>query len=736
LPRAAELGVKADPSHDEIRIGGEGKGDMGLILKGVLLGLLTACVTTIGDDLISLNHSYNFAIPQSYPFVLIAVNACVWGSLGCLSGALVLYLRSKVAQSSFSRYEDLIWTLCYVGPFLVLYTVLSSLYFEPWTLRWTARDSSLSIAWILLLLGILTILTRTRVRRGRSSPIAFLPELSMVVSMLCFCGNLDAQLHFKLRQTFGLPGGKSAYYCYGAFFFASTYLLALLASLSCKRTVVVRNWALFVMLLLSLPLAALSTFRVWQHTLPIFHIAERAQKQARDSKLSPIILIVVDTARADRFSTYGYPKETSPTLDRFAKDTLIFENCYASAPSTVPSHASLFTALYPLEHGAHYVEAGSRKSDTFLPDSPAPMYGAVPNLIELLKDNGYVTGAIVSNTFLRPDYGFGRGFDYYNASRNIGRIRSYFRPIAHIVCLATSSFHETFMPYRVASQINAEVFAWLEKFSKKPFFLFINYMDPHDSYFPPSPFDSLFGEEGRIHIHRFVPALKRHLGLMGRREYLRYLGTQYDGEIAYVDRELGRLFEKIRGLGIYESSLIVVTSDHGEFLGEHSLRWHGTYMYEEVLRVPLLIKFPFSSRTGVEANPIQMVDIGPTIFDILRLPLPGDLSGTPYGDPEKPIVGEFFKSTLGVGVHRVLYQGKHKLMHYTQSRNSELYDLGEDPGETRDLSKEKERAVLKLSDRLSEWQTKHPPREKRESADVKVPSQEVLEDLRALGYIK
>jgi arylsulfatase A-like enzyme len=135
-----------------------------------------------------------------------------------------------------------------------------------------------------------------------------------------------------------------------------------------------------------------------------------------------------------------------------------------------------------------------------------------------------------------------------------------------------------------------------------------------------------------------------------------------------------------------------------------------THMYEEAIKVPLIIKFPFSSRTGTEAAPIQMVDILPTVLGICEVPVPEGLSGTPYGIPEKPIVGEFFSSALEGGIDRVIYEGQHKLMHYTQSKVPELYDLKEDPGEARDLNEEREDVSSMLSCRLTEWTKDHPAR--------------------------
>jgi arylsulfatase A-like enzyme len=364
------------------------------------------------------------------------------------------------------------------------------------------------------------------------------------------------------------------------------------------------------------------------------------------------------------------------------------------------------------------------------------MYSEAPSLVEPLREHGYLTGAIVSNIVLKPYFGFARGFDYYSNWRNIGDIRLYFLPITHIVSLTTNSFHEIFATYRVASEINDEVCRWFEQFSLRPFFLFVNYMDPHAPYVPPAPFDSLYRTRGPRRVHRTKTLLEYRLGKIDRPTYFAYLGSQYDGEIACLDRELGKLFDRMKELGIYDSSFVIVTSDHGELLGEHDLLAHVTDMYEEALRIPLVVKFPFSGRRGLERRPIHLVDILPTVFDWCGLPLPEGLSGSPYGKPEKPIVGELFKDKSGGSVHRVLYQGPYKLMQYDGPRAAELYDLKRDPGETRDLGSERSDIVLDLSVQLEQWREKHPPRGVRTVAAEAMPPKEVYDDLKALGYIR
>jgi arylsulfatase A-like enzyme len=354
----------------------------------------------------------------------------------------------------------------------------------------------------------------------------------------------------------------------------------------------------------------------------------------------------------------------------------------------------------------------------------------------LLRKHGYTTAAIIANYSLSASLGFDRGFDYYLARRNVDGLRLNFRPIAHLVPNVINAFPEIRGRYRKASHINSEVFQWLEEFRGETFFLLVNYMEPHMPYAPPKPFDTMFQRNDKPYNYSWLPSLSFFLGLINSSELAEYISTQYDGEIAYLDHELGRLFQKMKKLGIYESSLIIVTSDHGEFLGEHSALGHASYLYEQVLKVPLLIKLPFASRTGIEPRPIQTVDILPTAFDICGLPLPGGLSGSPWRTSHSPIVGEYFNTQLGAGIHRVIYEGRYKLMYYTHSRDPELYDLKQDLGEATNLRDDKKQIVATLSRRLSEWTKAHPPRGSDEDGASKELPKTVLEDLKALGYIK
>jgi len=213
-----------------------------------------------------------------------------------------------------------------------------------------------------------------------------------------------------------------------------------------------------------------------------------------------------------------------------------------------------------------------------------------------------------------------------------------------------------------------------------------------------------------------------------------FLLSQYDGEIAYLDHHLGKLFSKLKELEIYDSSLVIITSDHGDLFGEHGLYFHGTPMYEGVVKVPLVIKFPFSRRVGYEKRMITLADLYPTILSICDLPTPDGISGKSFGNGSMPIVSEL--NNYRLGEHRILYDGHYKYMTYQHQRKSELYDLKKDPSEKLNLSDKLPVITAAMNKKLKEWINKHKPRhDKNKDREELILSQDVVEGLKALGYI-
>ncbi|MBY0279488.1 sulfatase [Candidatus Binatia bacterium] len=357
-----------------------------------------------------------------------------------------------------------------------------------------------------------------------------------------------------------------------------------------------------------------------------------------------VILLVVDTLRAQSMSVYGYDRDTTPNLEAFADDAVTYEKAISPGTWTVPAHASLLTGRWPSFHGAERV-VGDRL--LALPIDPG-----VPTLAEVLSREDWRTGAFVANTtYLSSVLGFARGFRTYWENHPLLR----------------------------ADGILKEAAAWLAAEPGKSF-LFVNVLDPHEPYEPPPPFDTRFpGRDpslgGSLDPLRngtpLTPAIVAHLV------------SQYDGEIAFTDEELGKFFAELKKQGRYDSSLIFVTADHGELLGEHGLAGHGLEPFEPLVRVPLLVKYPGNTAGGTRiARRVSTMAIFATVFHALGIALPEGTQAVPVNLPQPVLVEDIDPAGRRV---RAAYEGTQKLVEArTRDGNVEsaLYDLETDPIET------------------------------------------------------
>ena len=300
-----------------------------------------------------------------------------------------------------------------------------------------------------------------------------------------------------------------------------------------------------------------------------------------------IILISLDTLRADHLGTYGYQRNTSPTIDAFAKESIVFENAVVQAPNTLPSHMSIMTSLYPHFHGV--------KSNTSLPEEGV-------TLAELLREGGFATAAFTDGGWMRAAFGFSQGFETYDGEEKIG-----------------------------IAKILPKVKKWLDKNSSQPFFLFLHCYDIHSPYDPPPPYDTMFHDT--VYTVSFVPSTENlrlaawnHIRLND--QDLRYAVCLYDGGIRYTDDMLGKFFAYLRNANLYDKTLIIVTSDHGEEFMEHGSFLHWQLYYRPNLHVPLIIHLPASSQKGVRIDDlVQSIDLLPTVLDLAGLPEHSEAQG-------------------------------------------------------------------------------------------------------------
>ena len=343
---------------------------------------------------------------------------------------------------------------------------------------------------------------------------------------------------------------------------------------------------------------------------------------------SNVLLVTFDTTRADRVGCYGNEAIKTPTLDRLAREGVIFSKATATAPTTVPAHASIITGLYPEHHGA-YVNGSFRLTDEH------------QTLAETLADKGYATGAVISAFVLDSRFGLDQGFDRYDDD------------------LSDCEEPPIFL-YKEskADRTTQRAIEWLRGATEKPFFYWVHYFDPHALYEPPSPYAE------------------------------QYAGNPYDGEIAFVDAQLGKLVDVLDELGITDRTLVVVMGDHGDSLGQHNELTHAFLTYEATLRVPFVMRCGQRLGGGVHVSRrVSQVDVVPTLHSLLGLEAPPRTDGIDLTQeiPEaRPIIAETRHGLLafGWGVQLAVYVGDDK---YIYGPKPALYDLSQDRDELNNI---------------------------------------------------
>ena len=406
-----------------------------------------------------------------------------------------------------------------------------------------------------------------------------------------------------------------------------------------------------------------------------------------------VILITVDTLRADHVGCYGAKQVKTPTIDALASDGIQFERSLSQVPLTWPSHAAILTGTYPFQNGVQ--------------DFTAPPLGPqFRTVAQAFHAAGYATGAVVSSFVLDRSWGLARGFDFYDDA---------FSP-------ASFQQKDLGLVDRRAGESVSRTLTWLGK-TRRPFFLWLHLYDPHSPYDPPEPYRT---------------AYKDHL---------------YDGEIAYADHELARLIAWLKGRGLYDGSAIVFVSDHGESLGDHGEREHGFFLYHSTTQVPLIVKPPASRRrqAGKVTVPVETVSIAPTLLALPGIhdpiekqfqakPLPTGRSGDAAqgSAPDVAAYSETFYpfSSFGWSPLHALESTRY---HYIDAPQPELYDVETDPEEKTNLAAQQPAVIAVLRSRLREKLHDHPFAAPEAAGASKSSgsalSPEAAEKLQALGYV-
>jgi len=453
-----------------------------------------------------------------------------------------------------------------------------------------------------------------------------------------------------------------------------------------------------------------------------------------------VILIVLDTVRADHLSCYGYPRNTTPNLKAFADEAVRYEHAIATSSWTVPTHGSLFTGLMPSEHGAHRrTEAQTEADGLYQPLAEHNM-----TLAEILADNGYYTGSVVGNSgFLKRELGFAQGFFYYD-DRDRAVISTampgVFSPALWWCELYKRIVHGDWNWRRAADDVTDSAMAWMGRDVGRPLFLFVNYMDAHTPYRAHPEFDQQLGISGSsVRSEPAQPPAGKSPGKPdpGMQQDI----DRYDSEIAYIDAYLGKLFACLKERDLYDHSLIIVTSDHGESFGEHGMVDHGNAPYEEEVHVPLIIRYPGGRMNGSKAEATSLANIMPTVLDYLQIehPDPTWLARVPKRNRVMAEVRPFkdrFGRSQGGWVSRALYEneGMKVITQSVVTGQAELYDLSTDPCETRDLASQKRGLVERATNWLEVWYAEVVSRRPDHDETAQL-SQGLVQKLRSIGYV-
>ncbi|MGA2001893.1 MAG: sulfatase-like hydrolase/transferase [Terriglobales bacterium] len=413
---------------------------------------------------------------------------------------------------------------------------------------------------------------------------------------------------------------------------------------------------------------------------------EPASSQVSPGKSPNIILITLDTTRADRMGFLGSKRGVTPNLDTLAKDSAVFARAYSQVALTPPSHATIFTGTYPQFHHVN--------------DMQDPLPPDVPYTPEILHVYGYKTAAFLGAIVLKaePPYvpGFDRGFDTYDAD-------------FHDEGVGEDRFSTV---QRRGFEVVTRALAWLDKHPKGPFFMWVHLYDAHDPYIPPEPYKT------------------------------RYASEPYDGGIAYEDAAVGKLLEQLKSRGLYDGAVMAVMADHGESLGAHGEDTHGVFLYDETIHVPLLIKLPHAAAAGKKIeNRVELVDVAPTLLQEVGIAIPPEMQGESllslmkdgvspaWHDRPAYSQAEYPHNSFGWSALRSLRAEKY---FYVQAPRRELYDESKDPKSEHNLAGSSAAVADTLAGHLQDLRKKTSRARTAPKAELDPAAQEKL---GALGYL-
>ncbi len=398
-----------------------------------------------------------------------------------------------------------------------------------------------------------------------------------------------------------------------------------------------------------------------------------------------VLLITIDTLRADHLACYGYQKIHTPHIDQLAAAGIRFANAFSAVPITLPSHTVILTGSYPMHTGMHDFSGNK-------------LNASQPTLATILRAQGYTTGAVVGSAVLDSRFGLNRGFDFYYSNFDFSR-------------LSESNLDDMERP---GNEVVDRGLAWLARNGQKKFFLWLHLYDPHFPYHPPAPYSTEY---------------KTH---------------PYDGEIAFDDAQVGRVLRYLKEKNLYDRTLIVLAADHGEGLGEHGEKTHGFFIYDSTLHVPLIVKLPASRAAAprVVKSSVGLVDIAPTILAVTGAGVPKEAQGRNLlplmSGPEDKTPAELYAETYLPRIHfdwselRGNLIGNYK---FIEAPRPELYDLAADPHELHNLFYDKKLVADGMQKRLIQMIGQDTAKSPGQSAQASPVDPILAERLKSLGYV-
>jgi len=697
LSGAAKFMAKTDTSRNRVIL-------ITALSMGITFGLLDICIGLKSQDYRFLSISsilIPLAVTTGFYFI------CYMASWYLIVCRLVSRFKLNIESSAIS------------SGFLIGITVISiSLNYEMLIGR-QPIDRIFSLLFILTvsaIIAVLIYLALTKIIEVKNPGITGL-KASLIIPII-----LGVTLFFIFLQKFvAVP----VMILYGAYIASVLVTIGALSYISAEK---LRALSVLTVIMLLIVLGSLLAVLVDQKRNNIAPSKSVSKSSVKSSErgIKHVILITVDTLRTDVLSSYGSQSVQTPNIDGLSADGVLFKNAYSSSPWTLPAFASIMTGLPP---GTHLTTKASSK----LPKK-------FKTTAEYMLGSGYYTGALVRNIFLHPEYNIDQGFvDYYHYPKFSRYVRSFGRALINF------AFGKNLRNDVSTEDITDLSINWLEEQRDKDFFFWVHYFDPHQPYAPPEAYIADKSEppprigmefNGAKHIRsgHLVPTERE-------REWIKEL---YDAEVRYVDDNLGRLFEYLKKSGLYEDSLIILTSDHGEEFWDHGGFEHGHALYNEVIQVPLIIKLPGENQVKEEKMRVSTQSLMRTILDA---------SGIEY-DRDRLIAGSLYPLMQGKGNEiseeplvstGLLYYedreslifGNKKYIRSLISNEEELYDLQNDPDEQNELSDEgrvlQARGILKkYNEKAKKLGTEYGV----ENAEEVVLSKDKKEKLKALDYIQ